>query len=29
LMSETGLDKEIKDAGFWTLWENSVRGRQP
>jgi hypothetical protein len=29
LMSETGLDKELKDSGFWPLWENSVRGRQP
>jgi carboxypeptidase Q len=29
LLGETGLDKELKDCGFWPLWENSTRGRQP
>ena len=29
LMRETGLDKDMQEAGFWPLWEKSVRGRQP
>jgi carboxypeptidase Q len=29
LFQQTGLDKEIKDAGFWPLWEKSERGREP
>jgi carboxypeptidase Q len=29
LMRDTGLDKDMQEAGFWPLWENSVRGRQP
>src|SRR3984957_9790973 len=29
LLEETGLDKEMREAGFWPLWEKSVRGREP
>src|SRR5580704_5497540 len=29
LFQQTGLDKELKQAGFWPLWEKSERGRQP
>ena len=29
LLQETGLAKEMKEAGFWPLWEQSVRGRVP
>ncbi len=29
LLNRTGLDKEMKDAGFWPLWEKSERGREP
>ena len=29
LLQETGLDKEMKEAGFWSLWEKGVRGREP
>ena len=29
LMRETGLDKDMQEAGFWPLWEKSVRGRLP
>src|SRR6202050_2947406 len=29
LLKQTGLDKEMKDAGFWPLWEKSERGRHP
>jgi hypothetical protein len=29
LMRDTGLDKDMQEAGFWPLWEKSVRGRQP
>jgi carboxypeptidase Q len=29
LFQQTGLDKELKQAGFWPLWEESERGRQP
>jgi carboxypeptidase Q len=29
LLQQTGLDKGMKDAGFWPLWESSERGRQP
>jgi hypothetical protein len=28
LFQQTGLDKEMKNAGFWPLWEKSERGRQ-
>jgi carboxypeptidase Q len=29
LLKQSGLDKEMKGAGFWPLWEKSERGRQP
>jgi carboxypeptidase Q len=29
LLHDTGLDKEMQDSGFWPLWENGVRGREP
>ena len=29
LLNRTGLGKEMKDAGFWPLWEKSARGREP
>jgi len=29
LLEETGLDKEMKETGFWPLWEKGVRGRAP
>lgn len=29
MFRETGLDKQMKDAGFWQYWESSERGRQP
>ena len=29
LLHDTGLDKEMKEAGFWPLWEKGVRGRAP
>ena len=29
LLHDSGLDKEMQEAGFWPLWEQSVRGRQP
>jgi carboxypeptidase Q len=29
LLRDTGLDKEMQQAGFWPLWEQSVRGREP
>jgi len=29
LFQQTGLDKELKQAGFWPLWEKSERGREP
>jgi carboxypeptidase Q len=29
LLQETGLAKEMKEAGFWPLWEKGVRGRAP
>ena len=29
LLKQTGLGKEMKEAGFWPLWEKSERGRQP
>jgi carboxypeptidase Q len=29
LLRETRLDKDMQGAGFWPLWEKSVRGRQP
>ena len=29
LLRETALDKDMLEAGFWPLWEKSVRGREP
>lgn len=29
MFHETGLDQQMKDAGFWHYWQNSERGRQP
>jgi len=29
LLRETALDKDMQEAGFWPLWEKSVRGREP
>jgi carboxypeptidase Q len=29
MFRETGLDKQMKDAGFWQYWQNAERGRQP
>ena len=29
LLRETGLGEEMKEAGFWPLWESATRGRQP
>jgi Zn-dependent M28 family amino/carboxypeptidase len=29
LLRDSGLDKEMQEAGFWPLWEKSVRGREP
>jgi hypothetical protein len=29
MFRETGLDQQMKDAGFWHYWQNSERGRQP
>jgi hypothetical protein len=29
MFRETGLDQQMKDAGFWRYWQNSERGRQP
>ena len=29
LLRETSLDKDMQGAGFWPLWEKSVRGREP
>jgi carboxypeptidase Q len=29
LLHDTGLGEEMKEAGFWPLWETSERGRQP
>ena len=29
LLRDTALDKDMQEAGFWPLWEKSVRGRQP
>ena len=29
LLRDTGLGEEMKQAGFWPLWETSERGRQP
>jgi hypothetical protein len=29
LLRDTGLGKEMQEAGFWPLWDKSVRGRQP
>jgi hypothetical protein len=29
LVKETGLDQQMKAAGFWSMWESGARGRQP
>jgi carboxypeptidase Q len=29
MFQQTGLDQQMKDAGFWQYWQNSERGRQP
>ncbi|MGA7840674.1 MAG: M20/M25/M40 family metallo-hydrolase [Candidatus Acidiferrales bacterium] len=29
LLRDTSLDKDMQEAGFWPLWEKSVRGREP
>jgi hypothetical protein len=29
LMTDTGIDKEIKLEGLWPAWEKGDRGRQP
>jgi len=29
LLKQSGLDKEMRDAEFWPLWEKSERGREP
>ena len=29
LLRDTGLDREMREAGFWPLWEKSARGREP
>jgi carboxypeptidase Q len=29
LLRDSSLDKEMQEAGFWPLWEKSVRGREP
>jgi carboxypeptidase Q len=29
MFHETGLDQQMKDAGFWQYWQNAERGRQP
>ncbi|MGA7637739.1 MAG: M28 family peptidase [Candidatus Acidiferrales bacterium] len=29
LLRETGLGEEMKQAGFWPLWQTSERGREP
>jgi carboxypeptidase Q len=29
LLKQTGLEKEMRDADFWPLWEKSERGREP
>ena len=29
MIHETGLDQQMKDAGFWPYWQSSERGRQP
>jgi carboxypeptidase Q len=29
MIHETGLDQQMKDAGFWPYWQTSERGRQP
>jgi carboxypeptidase Q len=29
MFHETGLDQQMKDAGFWRYWQSSERGRQP
>lgn len=29
LMKETGLDRQMKLEGFWSLWERGERGRNP
>jgi carboxypeptidase Q len=29
MFHQTGLDQQMKDAGFWQYWQSSERGRQP
>jgi carboxypeptidase Q len=29
MFRDTGLDHQMKDAGFWPYWQNAERGRQP
>ncbi len=29
LMKETGLDKQMQTLGYWPMWEQKQRGRQP
>jgi Zn-dependent M28 family amino/carboxypeptidase len=29
LLRDSGLDKEMQEAGFWPLWEKGIRGREP
>jgi carboxypeptidase Q len=29
LLRDTGLAQEMKEAGFWPLWQTSTRGREP
>ncbi|MGC1385736.1 MAG: M28 family peptidase [Candidatus Acidiferrales bacterium] len=29
LLEQTGLEKDMKEMGFWPLWESSERGREP
>jgi hypothetical protein len=29
LLRDTALDKDMQEMGFWPLWKQSIRGRQP
>jgi hypothetical protein len=29
LLTQSGLDQQMKTAGIWPLWESGQRGRQP
>jgi carboxypeptidase Q len=29
LLRDTGLEKDLKETGFWPYWQSSERGRQP